>query len=192
MERAAFAQALRRASPELTQEVSERRREALAERSGRIAKMRRYALVGVLMILAVAACSSAPPPPPFKPVADNKLLMQSVVDPNAAIVWDAVKTIVSAKGTEDTRPHTEEEWTHVRNAAVALTESGNLLMLVPRAKDGGEWMKRAQELITTGEDAIRAADAKNAERLFTVGGDIYEACSNCHRQYMEAIVNANK
>ena len=110
----------------------------------------------------------------------------------ADVVWDSVKTIVTAKGTEDIRPRTEEEWTAVRNAAVALTESGNLLMLVPRAKDGGEWMKRSQELINTGEAAIRAIDAKNADRLFTVGGDIYEACSNCHRQYMEAIVNANK
>ena len=139
-----------------------------------------------------AACSSAPPPPPFKAVADNKLLMQSVVDPNADIVWDSVKTIVTKTGTEDIRPRTEAQWIAVRNAAVALTESGNLLMLVPRAKDGGEWMKRAQELITTGEAAIRAADARNADRLFTVGGDIYESCSNCHRQYMEAIVNAQK
>ena len=153
--------------------------------------MRKTAFAACLSALAVA-CSSAPEPPPFKPVADNKLLMQAVVDPMADVVWDSVKTIVTPKGTEDIRPRTEEEWTAVRNAAVALTESGNLLMLVPRAKDGGEWMKRSQELITTGEAAIRAIDAKNADRLFTVGGDIYEACSNCHRQYMEAIVNANK
>jgi hypothetical protein len=154
--------------------------------------MRKNVPVVSFMIFAITACSSAPAPPPFKPVADNKLLMQAVVDPMADVVWDSVKTIVTAKGTEDIRPRTEEQWTAVRNAAVALTESGNLLMLVPRAKDGDEWMKRSQELITTGEAAIRAADAKNADRLFTVGGDIYEACSNCHRQYMEAIVNANK
>ena len=153
--------------------------------------MRKTAWAACLSALTVA-CSSAPEPPPFKPVADNKLLMQAVIDPNADVVWDSVKTIVTAKGTEDIRPRTEEEWTAVRNAAIALTESGNLLMLVPRAKDGGEWMKRSQELINTGEAAIRAIDAKNADRLFTVGGDIYEACSNCHRQYMEAIVNANK
>jgi hypothetical protein len=139
-----------------------------------------------------AACSGAPAPPPFKPIADNKLLMQSMIDPNADFIWDAVKTIITSKSTEHIRPKTDAEWVAVRNAAVALAESGNLLMLVPRAKDGGEWMKRSQELITTGEEAIRAADAKNAERLFTVGGDIYEACSNCHRQYMDAIVNANK
>jgi hypothetical protein len=152
----------------------------------------RTMILAVSVSVLASACTSAPAPPPFKPVADNKLLMQAVIDPMADVVWDSVKTIVTAKGTEDIRPRTEEQWTAVRNAAVALTESGNLLMLVPRAKDGGEWMKRSQELINTGEAAIRAIDAKNADRLFTVGGDIYEACSNCHRQYMEAIVNANK
>jgi len=152
----------------------------------------RTVMLAVSVLALASACTSAPAPPPFKPVADNKLLMQAVVDPMADVVWESVKSIVTAKGTEDIRPRTEEQWTAVRNAAVALTESGNLLMLVPRAKDGGEWMKRSQELINTGEAAIRAIDAKNADRLFTVGGDIYEACSNCHRQYMEAIVNANK
>ena len=152
----------------------------------------RTLILAVSVSVLASACTSAPAPPPFKPVADNKLLMQAVIDPMADVVWDSVKTIVTAKGTEDIRPRTEEDWTAVRNAAVALTESGNLLMLVPRAKDGGEWMKRSQELINTGEAAIRAIDAKNADRLFTVGGDIYEACSSCHRQYMEAIVNANK
>jgi hypothetical protein len=141
---------------------------------------------------AVAGCGGAPAPPPFRVVADNKLLMQSVIDPSADFVWDSVKTIITKDKTEEIRPHTNEEWLAVRNAAVALTESGNLLMMAPRAKDGGDWMKLSQELINTGEAAIRAADAKNADRLFTVGGDIYEACSNCHRQYMEAIVNANK
>jgi hypothetical protein len=153
----------------------------------------RNLFIGLLVAgVAVSRCGSAPAPPPFKPVADNKLLMQSVIDPNADLVWDAVKTIVTRDKTEEIRPHTTDEWLAIRNAAVALTESGNQLMMTPRAKDGGEWMKRSQELIDSGEAAIRAAESKNADRLFTVGGDIYEACSNCHRQYMDAIVNANK
>ena len=141
--------------------------------------------------LAVAACGG-PTPPPFKPVVDTKLLMQSVVDPNADFVWDAVKTIETTAGTEEIRPKTDEEWIAVRNAAVAVAESGNLLMMVPRAKNGGEWMELAQDMINTGQEAIKAAEAKNAEKLFTVGGDIYESCSNCHRKYLDAIVNANK
>ena len=147
-------------------------------------------LVPVGAVLFVGC--GGPTPPPFKPVVDNKLLMQSVIDPNADIVWDAVKDILTVEGEEKIRPKGDEGWTAVRNAAIALTESGNLLMMVPRAKDGGEWMKRSQELIDTGQAAMQAAEAKNADRLFTIGGDIYEACSNCHRKYMEAIVNANK
>jgi hypothetical protein len=142
--------------------------------------------------LFAAACSSAPPPPPFKPVADTKLLMQSVVDPTADEIWDSVRTIITAEGTQEFKPRTNEEWTAVRNRAVTLAESGNLMMMVPRAKDGDEWMKRARELVDTAERAMHAADTKNADDLFTAGGDIYQACSNCHQKYMDAIVNANK
>ena len=133
-----------------------------------------------------------PAPPPFKPVVDTKVLMQAIVDPNADIIWEAVKSIDTKEGSQEIRPKTEEEWTAVRNAAVTVAEAGNLLMLVPRAKNGDDWMKKAQEMINTGEEAIRAAEAKNADRLFTVGGDIYDACSHCHASYLEAIVKANK
>jgi hypothetical protein len=152
--------------------------------------MRQARLVMFAALLAPAGCGGEAPP--FKPLADNKLLMAAMIDPNADLVWDAVKTIDTKDGTQEIRPKNEEEWTAVRNAAVTLAESGNLLMMVPRARDGGEWMTLSQRLIDTSEAAIRAADANNPERLFTVGGDIYEACSACHQKYMEAIVNANK
>ena len=132
---------------------------------------------------AVAGCGGAPAPPPFRVVADNKLLMQSVIDPSADFVWDSVKTIITKDKTEEIRPHTNEEWLAVRNAAVALTESGNLLMMAPRAKDGGDWMKMAQGLVDTASVALRAADAKDADGLLRVGGEIDEACENCHKKY---------
>jgi hypothetical protein len=153
--------------------------------------MRTALMLTLASIPALSACGG-PAPPPFKPIADTKLLMQSVVDPNADFVWDAVKTIETREGTQEIRPKTDAEWVAVRNAAVAVAESGNLLMMVPRAKNGGEWMRLAQDMIDTGQEAIKAAEARNAEKLFTVGGDIYESCSNCHRKYLDAIVNANK
>ena len=78
----------------------------------------------------------------------------------------------------------DDEWAAVRNAAITVAESGNLLMLGPRAKDDGEWMRASQALIETGTAAMRAAEAKNADELFTVGGDMYSACLNCHQKYM--------
>ena len=43
--------------------------------------------------------------------------------PNADIVWEAVKTIDSAKGTEEIRPKTDDEWTALRNAAIIIVNA---------------------------------------------------------------------
>jgi hypothetical protein len=154
--------------------------------------MKKTLLLSPIGAVVCLACSGGPQPPPFKPVADVKQLMQAAIDPAADAIWEATGDIVTATGTEERRPKNQDEWTAVRNAAIVLTESGNLLMMVPRAKDGDVWMKRSQELIDTGTAAWKAAEAKNRDALFTIGGDVYEACSHCHQEYMEAIKNANK
>ena len=64
-----------------------------------------------------------------------------------------------------------------------LTEAGNLLMMPTRAKDGDQWMKMAQELIDTSVVALRAAEAKNVDALYDVGGKIDEVCEKCHKKY---------
>src|SRR5262245_64769708 len=147
----------------------------------------------LLALGGVITCGcGAPDPPPFKPVADVKQLMQGAIDPSADVIWEATGTIISKDGVLERRPKNQQEWDAVRNAAIMLTESGNLLMMAPRAKDGDAWMKRSQEMIDTGLAAWKAAEAKNVDQLFTIGGDVYEACSHCHQQYMDAIKNANK
>jgi hypothetical protein len=153
--------------------------------------MRTAIAVSCLGVLVCTACGG-PQPPPFKPVADVKQLMQGAIDPNADIIWEATGTIVSKAGTENRRPKNQEQWDAVRNSAIVLTEAGNLLMMAPRAKDGDMWMKRSQEMIDTGLAAWKAAEARNVDQLFTVGGDIYDACSHCHQDYMDAIKNANR
>lgn len=124
-----------------------------------------------------------PEPPPFKPVADVKQLMQSVVDPAADGVWESVSTILDVRGVTEIRPKTDEEWAAVRNSAITVMEAGNLLMMVPRAKDGDRWMQRSRALVDAGEIAVRAAEAKNPDRVFEAGGELYAACATCHQQY---------
>jgi hypothetical protein len=124
-------------------------------------------------------------------VADVKQLM-GPIDESADVIWEATGTITDANGTVNRRPKNDEEWAAVRNSAIIVTEAANLLMMSPRAKDGDEWMKRSQEMMDTGLAAWKAADAKNVDQLFTVGGDLYEACSHCHQAYMDAIKNANR
>jgi hypothetical protein len=105
------------------------------------------------------------------------------VDPAADVVWESVATIFTKDHVEERRPRTKEEWAHVRSNAMILAESGNLLMMVPRAKDGGAWMTMAQALVDTASIALRAADANDPDGLLRVGGEIDEACENCHKKY---------
>lgn len=137
----------------------------------------------LVLVVLLSGCRSAPPPPPFRPVADMKQLMNSIVDPAADVIWGAVGVVESAQGVEEHAPKTDEEWAVVRNSAFVMAESGNLMMMSPRAKDGGEWMKHAQALVDIGVRTIGVADKRDKDALFTVGGDIYEVCANCHRAY---------
>jgi hypothetical protein len=138
-------------------------------------------LGAVLAAAAAAACG--PAPPSYKMVVDVKQMMQSIVDPSADGVWKSVAIIYTTAGMEERRPRTAKEWDVVRDHAITLAESGNLLMLPGRAKDGGDWMKFAQELVDTSTAALRAVEAKDYERLLYVGGPIDEVCERCHKKY---------
>ena len=133
----------------------------------------------------MVACEtpSTAPPPPFRPVGDVQQLMEMVIDPAADIVWEAVGTIVTFDGTEEIFPRSDEEWSTVRNSAMVLAESGNLLMVGDRAKGEGPWMIMSQALVEAGMVALEAAEAKDPEAIFEVGEQIYNACETCHILY---------
>ena len=138
--------------------------------------------------LAASACSNGNSQrPPFKPIVDTGSLMESFIEPSADVIWLSVGTIVSAAGEEHIRPKTEEEWTKVKNAAVAVSEAGNLLMMEPRARDTDEWMRLSKAMVDTGAEAIKAAEAKDPDAVFEAGAQIYAVCSNCHAKYDPSI-----
>lgn len=171
-------------------------------------------------LLAVSGCQSqqaaapataakpALPAPDYIPTATIKDIMQSVVDPSADVVWQSVTTVQSQKGTVDSAPKTDEEWTKVRHGAIALAEAGNLLIVPGRHvarpgeksetpgvelepsemedlinKDVPAFRMRAKALHDAGLEAIKAVDAKDAQKVFEVGEQIEQACENCHKQY---------
>lgn len=146
----------------------------------------------LLLIIALCSCrsempasSSAPAPaaPQFQEVADVKQLMNWIMEPSADLVWESVGTIITEAGEQNLRPETDEQWTAIRNAAAVVAESGNLLLTPARLRDRDEWMKQAHELTKTAQQVIAAAEAKDADALFTAGGDMYLVCTACHSQY---------
>ncbi|MGH9384239.1 MAG: hypothetical protein ACRD2N_08155 [Vicinamibacterales bacterium] len=145
----------------------------------------RLAVVAVGCLLA--GCRAAGPTgPPFRSVATTKQLMNAIVDPAADVVWEAVGTVITPSGTTEIAPASDEEWAAVQNGALALAESGNLLLLPARAGGNEEWMKLAQQLIDLSEKASKAAEGKNAAAVFDLGAEIYGVCTNCHRQFIQA------
>jgi hypothetical protein len=177
--------------------------------------MRRFSwlLLAGMSVFIVVACNRSQPPPPasqtaFRPTATIKDIMDSMVDPSADTLWESVATIVSAAGTEERRPKTDEDWTNVRRAAIRLVEGTNLLVMDGRHvarpgeksenpgielepsqmedlinKDRESFVKLAHGLHDAGSTALSAIDAKNAEGLLDAGEAIDTACENCHLKY---------
>jgi hypothetical protein len=148
--------------------------------------MRKFRWLAPLVCLAFPACSSSSPPPalpPFQTTANMKELMLNVLDPAADGIWESVGTIITADGTFEKAPSTDDEWAVVRMNALQLAESGNLLMLPSRSNGSPEWIAEAKALVDASQRAIKTIDARDKDALFTVGGDIYDVCTNCHKQF---------
>jgi len=111
--------------------------------------------------------------------------MAGLIDPGADLVWESVAITITRSGTQERRPQTDAEWLAVRNAALQLTEGGNLLMLGDRARDHDAWWRMSRALVDAGAVALAAAERKDAEALFDAGDAITTACDNCHAVYWQ-------
>ena len=137
----------------------------------------------LLLPILLFGCAPDAGGPPFTLVADLPDLMTTVVDPAADVYWDAVGWIIDASGTTEIRPESPEEWEAVRNAAYQVAESGNLMMMEGRAVDEPEWRGFSQAMISVGQRAIEAAEARDEQGVFDVGAEIYAVCTGCHSIY---------
>jgi hypothetical protein len=149
-----------------------------------------------------------PPQPVYTPTATIKDIMDAIVDPSADVVWNAVATVITTNGVEERAPHTDEEWADVRRGVIRLVEATNLLVMPGRHvarsgekseapgvelepeemealvnKDRAAWIGRAKTLHDISMELLRAADEKDAKKLFEVGDRLDTACENCHVQY---------
>ncbi len=125
------------------------------------------------------------PAPAFEPVAEVSQIMKATVGPSSDIVFGAVEIDLDAKGTHERKPETDAQWEQVRNSAITLMETGNLLMMPGRARDGGVWIKQSRALIEAGAMAAKAAETKNARALLDAGHLIDLSCDACHSRYMK-------
>ncbi|PWT85206.1 MAG: hypothetical protein C5B57_03400, partial [Blastocatellia bacterium] len=169
---------------------------------------------GLLALSAVASshCSSKPaaPSPELKPLVSIKELMENIIDPIADNIFDAVGVDVTAQGTVETKPVTDEDWAKVRQGAVTLAEGTNLLKMPRRVAPPGDknnsnganapelspeqiqvkidqdralWSRHADELRDQALAILDIIKAKDADALFDAGSRLDKACENCHLEY---------
>ena len=106
-----------------------------------------------------------------------KQIMNAIVMPNAQIVYNAVGTVSTAAGINETAPRSDKEWDSVANSAAAIVESGNLLLMSGRAVDNGVWATMTRSS-WTGADSLNAAMARKSDDVFTAGGDLNMTCDS--------------
>ena len=134
--------------------------------------------------------------------------MQSIIDPSADGLWNAVGTVVDKEGIHELLPKTPEDWSEVRHAAVRIIEGTNLLMMPGReaapagAKSEAEGVELEPPQITAlvkknrktfdsfamalqalGAEAMRASDAKDVMLLMDIGARMESVCEGCHQTF---------
>jgi hypothetical protein len=173
-------------------------------------------LLGTFTVMQTATSAQTPAPAAaqtgLNPIGSILEIMQEIVDPVADEIFESVSVVITKEGSKETRPRTDAEWLEVRNKALILAESGNLLK-IPRPvgpaknipgvsfempgpddlspaqveillkRDRKAFDAFAQKLTDAALVALRAVDAKNVDGLYEAGDAIDQACESCHLNY---------
>jgi formylglycine-generating enzyme required for sulfatase activity len=139
----------------------------------------------VLLLMTTILIGCGPKSNSVSPSLPLNQFMGWVIDPNADVIWDSVKSITDINGTKEIYPKTDAEWESVRNSAATLVEAGNLLISKSKKPDDKQWAAYANQLSQSAMLALKASQDKNKDTLFDAGGEIYNACKSCHDKYAD-------
>jgi hypothetical protein len=151
---------------------------------------------------ATPAPAAAPQP---KAYANLAQLMQGIPFPASNIIFDTQQTDPAAAAKEQAGADTAGAgataqfsgvyggWLAVENAARALQETSNLILIPGRTCANGkpvpvdqdDFRKWAANLADAGAAALKAAESKNLDAMIEVSGTMSDACAMCHEKYRD-------
>ena len=147
---------------------------------------------------AAATPGAATPAP--KPAGTLAQIMRGIYFPNANLIFDVQqndpgvpKKKSDSGSSTDTYSSAYSEWEKVESAAIALTDSVDLILKPGRTCQNGKPVPIEQADFQTFAAAMReagrvtqqAARTKNQEKVSDATNNIAEACSNCHEVYRD-------
>lgn len=132
-------------------------------------------LVPVFLSFAHSQPQPAKKPVRLEPVAETKLLMEGLADPNARALGKLLAN----------RPKDADAWAFARGQSLLLAEAGNLLLMRPPRAKGGEdaWQTHAADLRDQATGLARAAAAKDYLQARAALAGVGNACNRCHQTF---------
>jgi hypothetical protein len=135
------------------------------------------AAAAALLVAALGAAQVPPlraPGPRLEPVAETKLLMEGLAQPN----FEGLGKLLRAQ------PNDPQAWVYARGQALLLAETGNLLMLRPPRNAGQSvWLERAADLRGAASRLARSLAARDYERSRAGLGEVATNCNRCHQTF---------
>jgi hypothetical protein len=144
----------------------------------------------------------------MQPYANLAQVMRGIPFPNSNIIFDtqsldpatAKKPGEAGVGASAQYNSVYGGWQAVENAALALQETANLIMIPGRLCENGrpvpldreDYKKFAAGLAEAGKVAYKAAQSKNLDAMLEAGGTVTDACAACHEVYREKPDNKDR
>jgi hypothetical protein len=114
------------------------------------------------------------PGPKLEPVAETKLLMEGLAQPNFRALEKLLKQ----------QPADKEAWVFARGQSLLIAETANLLMIRPPRNTGQDiWMDRATAMRDAASSLARNLAKTDLEAARTGLGDLANACTRCHKSF---------
>ena len=166
--------------------------------------------LSLMLAVGLSLMAQTPPANAAQEVkADLNQLMRGVLYPAANVVFFA-----QAENPGDVKPNTGQDpsmatdpltstfggWQAVENAALALAESTNLLLIpgrvcangVPAPINDPAWATFVQEVRDTSMKAYKAAQAKDQDKMIATAETLNASCSGCHRKWRDRKTPENR
>ncbi len=153
------------------------------------------------------AQDAAPAGPSPKAYSNLAQVMQGIPFPASNLIFDTQSNDPGAKPTEKGGSGATSAyagvyggWKAVENAALALSETANLIMIPGRLCENGrpvpldraDFQKFTQGLADAGQAALKAAQSKNLDAMVEVSGTVSDACAACHEVYRDKPDNKDR
>ncbi len=144
----------------------------------------------------------------FSPTGNLNQLMRGIMFPNSNIIFtvqthDPAEKKKTGDAANDNGGFNWSAWGSdlysgweiVDYAAIALAESGPLLLMPGRRCENGkqvpvddpDWIRFTKEMTEVGRAAYRASQTRNQQKVSDISGDVADACMHCHQVFRDKI-----